>query len=318
MSASIPTAEAAPTAPIADTSYRNYDGPLHPPRFGWWIVARMMTRLSLKRKGFWVLLFFALIPYLLPAFLLYIRSQDESKLLDTLAARSFAGIFYDAFAGAQLWVFLLALLVGASSIAGDNRANALQIYLSKPLTKGGYLAGKWLGIFSTLAAASFLPALVLYLYCWGSFTNEGFLKDNPYLWLQVTAATLLPPVLHASFLLGVSAWFKRPLLAGGIYAGLYFGGQVLSGIVAVILRRVGQDEQSATALHCSIPGVLRGLGQHLFDTTPGFYGLPMRIGGFLQESKPDLLPLLILAGVLIVGGLLLARTRVRAVEVVRG
>lgn len=318
MSAPNPAASPLPPAPIADTSYRNYDGPLHPPRFGWWIVARMMARLSLKRKGFWVLLFFALIPYLLPAFLLYIRSQDESKLLDMLAARSFAGIFYDAFAGAQLWIFLLALLVGASSIAGDNRANALQIYLSKPLTKGGYLAGKWLGIFSTLAAASFLPAFLLYLYCWGSFTAEGFLKDNPHLWLQVLAATLLPPALHASFLLGVSAWFKRPLLAGGIYAGLYFGVQVLSGIVAFILRRVGQDEQSVTAMHCSIPGVLRGLGQHLFDTTPGFYGLPVRFGAMAQETKPELLPLIVLAAAMIAAGLLLARLRVRAVEVVRG
>lgn len=306
-------------APIADTSYRNYDGPLRPPRFGWWIVARMMTRLAWKRKGFWVLLFFSLMPYLLPAFLLYIRSQDQTRLLDMLAQRSFSGIFYDAFAGAQLWIFLLALLVGAASISGDNRANALQIYLSKPLTKNGYLLGKWAGIFWVLAAASLLPAGVLYLYCWGSFTDEGFLSENPYLWLQVLVATLLPPALHASFLLGVSAWFKRPLLAGGIYAGIYFGSQILAGIVSLILRRVGQDDASVTALHFSVPGVLRGLGQHLFDTLPGFYGLPIRAASPMSQSaKPELLPLLLLCGGLILLGLVLARVRVRAVEVVRG
>jgi len=44
-------------------------------------------------------------------------------------------------------ILCIALVVGAGAIAADNRSNALMVYLSKPITKGDYLLGKWMGIF---------------------------------------------------------------------------------------------------------------------------------------------------------------------------
>ena len=39
-------------------------------------------------------------------------------------------------------MFLTTIYVGAGLISLDRRANALQIYLSKPLTRAEYIAGK--------------------------------------------------------------------------------------------------------------------------------------------------------------------------------
>ena len=55
------------------------------------------------------------------------------------------------------FVFFVTVYVGAGLIANDRRANALQIYLSKPLTRGEYILGKFAILFAFLAARDVLP-----------------------------------------------------------------------------------------------------------------------------------------------------------------
>ena len=43
----------------------------------------------------------------------------------------------------EIFVFFVTVYVGAGLIANDRRANALQIYLSKPLTRAEYIAASW-------------------------------------------------------------------------------------------------------------------------------------------------------------------------------
>jgi ABC-2 type transport system permease protein len=310
--------EVTAAAPIADVSYRSYDGPLraHPLRF--WIIARMMARLAVRRKGFWVLAVLAALPYVFPMFQLYIAGRDPTGAMKVLFRQPFNGLFYDAFAGfggAGLWLFLTALLAGAASIAGDFRTNALQIYLSKPVTRLDYLFGKWGGIFVVVGGVALIPALVFFIYCWASFNDQGFSRDQPYLWLQMLVVTLLPAVLHASLLVGFSAWLKRPLLAGGIYAALYFGGGILVDIIAIILRESHREHEALVVKHLSLPGLLSGIAQHVYRATPSFFG--MRMPGSSGE-RPDLMPMAAMFGALCVAGLIAAFVRVRAVEVVRG
>ena len=66
-------------------------------------------------------------------------------------------------AAESLRVLLITVFVGAGLIATDRRANALQIYLSKPLLRTEYIAGK-LGILVTfLSFVTLLPGLLLVL-----------------------------------------------------------------------------------------------------------------------------------------------------------
>ena len=51
--------------------------------------------------------------------------------------------------------------VGAGLIADDRRANALQIYLSKPLTRVEYIAGKLTALMAFLSFVTWLPAMLL-------------------------------------------------------------------------------------------------------------------------------------------------------------
>ena len=50
----------------------------------------------------------------------------------------------------DFFVFFVTIYVGAGLIANDRRANALQIYLSKPLMRTEYIAGKAAVLFAFL------------------------------------------------------------------------------------------------------------------------------------------------------------------------
>ena len=77
-------------------------------------------------------------------------------------------------------MFFVTVYVGAGLIANDRRANALQIYLSKPLTRAEYVFGKMAMLMTFLLLVTWVPGIVLLVVqCLfaGSFT---FVRDNVY------------------------------------------------------------------------------------------------------------------------------------------
>ena len=63
----------------------------------------------------------------------------------------------------DFFVFVITIYVGAGLIANDRRANALQIYLSKPLMRTEYIAGKAAVLFAFLLLVTLVPAMLLLL-----------------------------------------------------------------------------------------------------------------------------------------------------------
>ena len=64
----------------------------------------------------------------------------------------------------DFFVFIVTIYVGAGLIANDRRANALQIYLSKPLMRTEYIAGKAAVLFAFLLLVTWVPAILLLLH----------------------------------------------------------------------------------------------------------------------------------------------------------
>ncbi len=58
----------------------------------------------------------------------------------------------------DVFVFFVTVYVGAGLIANDRRGNALQIYLSKPLTRAEYVFGKMAILMTFLLMVTWLPA----------------------------------------------------------------------------------------------------------------------------------------------------------------
>lgn len=299
-------------SPIADLSYRNYEGELKARSLRWWVISMAVMRLLKKNVGFWITVGVIVLIYFFAGLQLYLTGSFGNQINGLLGIddkTKYASSFFQVFGNTGLMVFILCLTVGAGSIAADNKANALMVYLSKPLTKGDYLLGKWAGIFMTLFLVNFLPAFTLYLYCLTSYLSQGFLKNDPLLILKIVGACLVPSIIHASLLVGCSAWSKSPRAAYIFYAGLYFLSSIASGIVFGILYR-GDFEKGGQVLNYSLSGVINGMSQSIFGVhvTMGSTKLPI-------PSAPLMLTLSI---VLVVLGIGAARAKINAVEVVKG
>src|SRR6185436_84121 len=62
-----------------------------------------------------------------------------------------------------IFVFFMTIWAGSGLIANDRRANALQIYLSKPLLRTEYIVGKWSVLLAFLLTVTLVPGLLLVL-----------------------------------------------------------------------------------------------------------------------------------------------------------
>lgn len=321
-----PPPASAAVSNIADLAYRNYEGPLLDHKVRWWIIARSSIQTTFKKPAFWVAIAFCLLPYLIHGAIFYFTQQMQEQVAAMGAAGNLLGggnndrygqLFYNSLCGNtnELSMFVIALMIGAGSIAADNRANALMVYLSKPLTKRDYLIGKWMGIFLTLWMVALLPCLLLFLFCAVLYASEGFLKENPTLFLRVLASSLIIPLVHSCVLTGFSAWSKSPRMVGSIYAGIYFVGGILASLLGHSLFPYAPEKNNLVQ-HFSLNGIMEGVIQNILH-------IPLTRLFWQQPDDPTLgIPpvtaLAVAVAAACIAGVVAARAKIKAVEVVRG
>jgi len=312
----------SPTAPIADLTYRDYNGPLHTRAIRWWIVAVAGLRMLVRRPGFWIVAALSLLPHLFIGILLLIQSQPRFSSINFLGnypvGQKYAAQFFFVHDKQWLWVMVIALMIGAGTIASDNRSNALLVYLSKPLTKGDYLLGKWMSVFIALFGVTFVPAFVLYVFSLLTYFDNGFLQDEPWLIVRIIGAAIVPAAIHASVIVGISAWSKSSRIAGATYAALFFVSLFLA-FAFWGMRFNGDMSEGIILRHTSIVGTIRGLQQNIYGLTLLEGSMHRRRGiEILALDPPDLKTMLAYAAVLVGVGIAAARARINAVEVIRG
>lgn len=323
-----PTPQPGAPSPIADLSYRGYDGPLraHPAR--WWIVALAGIRGVMKNNWFWALVALAFLPFVFNGLVFYLRQAatglvggpGPNGMMPDAGDHQYATVFFNALTNSEtLYWFAIALMVGAGSIASDNRANALQVYLSKPITKGDYLLGKWMSIFLTISGVALAPLIIMYAFLGAAFASHGFFSTEPTLLPRLIVVALIPGFIHASLLVGFSAWCSSSRVAGALYAAVYFIGGFVVGILWMLIYHLRPD-RGILLQHCSIPGVLTGLTQGVLGVTIRSSGISRHHGNFVDMTVPPpnmwiMLAIAVSIGVIGIGA---ARARIRAVEVVKG
>ncbi|MGO8672810.1 MAG: ABC transporter permease [Capsulimonadaceae bacterium] len=300
-------------SPIADRTYRNYDGPVRTRALRWWIVALSVIRTVFHKPVFWILCIAAMFPYVGAGVGIEMGTM-MSGAGGQAQSLPYVWQFYSALQGQDFMLFFIALVVGTDCIAGDLRANALMMYLSKPITKGDYLFGKWIGVFLPLYVVSIAPAALIYSFSALGLFGGGFLKAEPALIWRLIIATAIPAVVHASLLVGFSAWSTSGRIAGAAYAGLCLFTYLVASIFGDLQLRF-HHVSGLLVVHLSVFGAANGLAQVVYNAHEP--GSPF-------SSPPPALPhaffweMLGLCVLLSGLGIMAARARINAVEVVRG
>jgi len=277
--------------PIYDQSYRPYRGTLAPHTWRWWTIAQAGLAHHLSRKLFLIFLFVGFIPAIVRGVLIWISHQTNMTAVTMIDA----GFFRNFLQFQGPFLMLVCIWPGATLIARDLKTNAIQLYLSRPLTRLDYVLGKF-GIVAGIAALLLpAPGLLLYLMEIGLSTDMNFMTT--YVWLPLSILGYSAVVITGAGLLSLAV---SAMTRSGRYAGLlFFALLFFSELASDILRLV-------TGNHAWVVISLMSRGDQAGAL---FFGGPTEFG---MHPVGAILMYLLVVGL----SILVLRRRVQAVEIV--
>jgi ABC-2 type transport system permease protein len=278
--------------PIHDQSYRRYGGGKTSPGRAWLVIARAGVVGMIRKRIFLGLLICAWIPFLVRAVQIWVATNYAQAA--TLLAAS-PETFRDFLRQQDFFVFVATIYVGSGLIANDRRANALQIYLSKPLLRAEYIGGKAAVLFFFLMLVTWVPAILL-LFIQVLFAgNFEFVKNNLFLFPAITVASLLEVLLATFTMLALSSLSKSSRYVSILYTGIMFFTAAIFGVLYAITGSSMVSWVSPVSSMSQVTDVI-------FRLTP-------------QYATPWQVSLIVIVGLIVVSMSVLER-RVRGVEVV--
>ena len=216
--------------PIHDQSYRRYRGGKASPGQAWAVIARAGIMTMIRKRTFMGLLIFAWVPFIVQAVRIYITANYPQVSMFAPTAESFRQFLEQQ----DFFVFVVTIYEGAGLIANDRRANALQIYLSKPLMRTEYIAGKAAILFAFLLFVTLIPGLLLLLLQVIFAGYFEFLKKNLFLFPAITVAATLQALVSTFTMLALSSLSKSARYVGILYAGvLFFTAAIYGALLAI-------------------------------------------------------------------------------------
>jgi ABC-type transport system involved in multi-copper enzyme maturation permease subunit len=285
-------------------NYTAYTGALTPVGTRVLVLARYAFEEAWSSKITVGLFIFCLLPCILSLLVIYLADNPVARALiggrgqQTLAidARFFLKVEQ-----IQSWLALvMASWVAPRLITFDLTDNALPILLSHPISRFGYVFGKFIVLFGSLSLITWVPCLLLFAY-------QGYSSAQPWAMsnLQIAIGLLAGSVIWICFLsvlgLALSSWVKWRVVATGVIFAAVFVPAGVGAIVSAVLR-------TKWGLLLNIPDMMSNLWQRLL-------GAPTLINERFSVPTLAIAAMLSLAGLVCFGML---NKRIRAREVVRG
>ena len=182
------------------------------------------------------------LPTLVALFLVYLSHNVGLLEKIGLTSEIMSGLTNTFFAGLFPWqaipAFFVAVIVSPSLIAPDLANNALPLYLSRPLDRRDYVAGKMAVLVLLLSPVTWLAGLAVFLL-------QAVLEGKGWWWanLRIGVAYVVGHwtwiVVISLLTLAISAWVRFKPVARGALFGLFFilgaVGQAVNGITGNLL-----------------------------------------------------------------------------------
>jgi ABC-2 type transport system permease protein len=279
-------------SPIHDQGYRRYGGQREPHGRRWWVITRAGILSRIREKRVIVVLLFAWAPFLIRAIQIYASANFEQVAFLAPTPEMFRE-FLDQ---QNIFIFIVCIIIGAGLIADDRRANALQIYLSKPLTRVEYIAGKLATLAIVLAFVTWLPAMLLLVLQMLFAGSTKFLREHLFLIPAITLFAATQVFVWSFAMLALSSLSKNRRFVAIMYAGILF-------FTAAMYQALRQITGSTAWAAISPRDTMNVIADGIF-----------RIAGAPRPIPFAAAVLVVIA--LIVAAMLVLERRVRGVEVI--
>ncbi len=277
--------------PIHRERYRRRDSGFDIRGRAWVVIAAQGLRALMKRRAFVYLLLLGWIPCIVRGVQIYAAANFPQAAFLAISTRTFRD-FLDQ---QELFVFFITVYAGSGLIADDIRANALQLYLSRPVTRTQYAAGKLASLMAALAMVTWVPAMLLLMLEPLFAGNTIFLRANLFLIPAISLLSLIQVSVAAFAMLALSSLSKSRWFVAVMYAGLGFFTEAI-----FVASRVATGSTAFSWL--SMFANIQQIGDAIFRLTPRF-------------STPAAVSAMVLASLVAVSAAVL-KGRIRAIEIV--
>jgi ABC-2 type transport system permease protein len=236
--------------------YRAWTGKSLGPWQGVWAIARSGLKLLVRRKLFWFLYALSLMIFLFFFYGQYLqvwleqKVGDESlragglfsrrmnpevmlKSLRTILQLNGSADTYANFIWFEGYIVMVVLaMIGSVLIGNDFQFRSLPFYLSKPINRWHYIAGKALAVAVFVNMLTTIPALVLYLE-YGFVDNNHvypweYYFSNLDLFFGILAYGVILTVTMSLLLLATASWVRRTVPLVMLWVTIFILGRFIS------------------------------------------------------------------------------------------
>lgn len=285
-------------------NYTAYTGAVTPVWTRVLVMARYAFEEAWSSKITVGLFIFCLLPCIVSLLMIYLADNPIAQAL--VGVRSPQALAIDAkfflkVQQTQSWLALvMAAWIAPRLITFELADNALPILLSHPISRFGYVFGKFIALFGSLSLITWVPCLLL-------FADQAYSSSQPWAMsnLQIAVGLLAGSAIWIAFLsvlgLALSSWVKWRAVATGVIFAAVFVPAGVGAIVSAVLR-------TRWGLLLNVPVMMSNLWQRLL-------GAPAPIDERLSAPTLAIAAMLSLACFVC---LAMLNKRIRASEVVRG
>jgi len=280
--------------PIHRERYRRREGGIDLRGGAWAVIAVNGLRSLVRKRAFLFLMILSWIPVVVRGVQIWAAANVPGMSQIGMLAVT-PRMFRDFLNQQEPIVFFITVYAGSGLIADDIRANALQLYLSRPVTRTQYVAGKAAILVAALAAVTLVPGLLLLLLVPAFAGSMTFLVDNLTLVASIVAYSIVQITVSVFLILALSSLSKSRWFVAILYAGLAFFTHAVFGVIGAAIP-------GSAFSWVSIFANVRQVGDVLFRMPP----------------RHDTHPLVSAAVIVIIvtASAFVLRRRIRAIEVV--
>ena len=235
--------------PIFDQGYQHWDGKLSGHAWRWLAVARRGVRTQLKNRWTRLALLLAWVPALALGTMLALWGLFEkspnlwggffSFLPPVVHANPSEfraevwSLLFSVFLSAETSAaMILVVIIGPNLISQDIRHNAMPLYLSRPLTRLDYFAGKLGTIAAFLMAVMIVPTVLSYVVGVAFSLNFRVFANTYWIVPACIAYGAIVVLVAGLFMLAISSLSKNSRNVAAIWIGIWMVGWVSSNILS--------------------------------------------------------------------------------------
>jgi ABC-2 type transport system permease protein len=220
-------------------TYKAYQGTLTPAWSRFTVLSRYGFSTLFQSRPLTAYTVFCFVPFLgFMAFIYLMHNAAFRSALNMQSVRTdfINNMFFMRFMGVEAWMaFVLTAWAAPGMISKDFANHAVQLYLSRPLSRAQYLAGKVSVLGVLLSCVTWIPALLLFLVQ-AQLEGHGWGWDNLWMVGSIIVSGLLGIAVVSLIAMAISVWVRWRIAATALMMGIFF---VLPGFglaVGAVLR----------------------------------------------------------------------------------